>query len=119
MNDLWVRVALVAGALAVAAVISLIARRRASGKVRIIRASGLESGVYFFSASTCASCEQARAKLDSSVGIKGYTEFAWERDPETFSEYGVEQVPAVMVVDDAGRGRLFPGQPDRALRLGP
>jgi hypothetical protein len=115
MNDLWVRVALVAGALAVGSVISLIARRRASGTVRIIRASGLDSGVYFFSASTCASCEQARVKLDSSIGVEGYTEFAWERDPETFSVYGVELVPSVMVVDDAGRGRLYPGQPDRVL----
>jgi hypothetical protein len=115
MNDLWVRVALVAGALAVAAVITLIARRRASRKVRIVRAGGLDSGVYFFSASTCASCEQARVELDSSVGVAGYTEFAWERHPEIFSEYGVEQVPAVMVVDDAGRGRLYPGQPGGAL----
>lgn len=115
MNELWARVALVVGALALAAVISLIVRRRASAGIRSVKTRGMDSGFYFFSAETCATCEQARAKLDSSLGSDGYEEIAWEQHPEVFTEYGIDRVPAVMVVDDGGRGRLYFGQPDKAL----
>jgi hypothetical protein len=115
MNELWLRVALVAGALAITGVIIILMRRRAAVGVRNVSAGGLDSGVYFFSAATCATCEQARAKLDSTLGVDGYEEFTWEREPEAFAEYGVEQVPAVMVVDEGGRGRVYRGQPDHAM----
>jgi hypothetical protein len=115
MNDLWVRLAVVAGALAVAGLIALITRRRTTAGVRTVRARDLAAGVYFFSSVTCGTCDQARTKLDSTLGADGYEEFAWERHPETFTELGVDQVPAVMVVDHGGRGRIYFGQPDRAL----
>jgi hypothetical protein len=115
MNELWLRVALVAGALAIAAVIALITRRRASKEVRTVRAESLGAGVYFFSAATCDTCERARVSLDSKLGAGGYTELAWERHPDVFAEHGVDQVPAVMVVDDSGRGRVYLGQPDLAV----
>lgn len=115
MNELWVRVALVAGALALAGVIALMVRRRATARVRTVKTRGLEAGVYFFSAATCATCEQARTKLDSSLGPDGYKEFAWEHHPQIFTEYDIDQVPAVMIVDDGGRGRIHFGQPDLAL----
>ena len=109
MNEFWVRVAVVAGALAVAGVIISITRRRATVGVRTVSAGQLDAGVYFFSAETCATCEQARAKLDSTLGVGGFEEFTWEREPEAFAAYGVEEVPAVMVVDESGRGRVYLG----------
>jgi hypothetical protein len=115
MNELWLRVALVAGALVIAGVIAMITHRRAIEGVRVVRVTHLDPGVYFFSSASCSTCEQARAKLDSALGGSGYTEFAWEQHPETFAEYGVDQVPAVMMVDDARRGRISFGQPELAL----
>ncbi|HEX6299124.1 MAG TPA: hypothetical protein VF148_01505 [Acidimicrobiia bacterium] len=115
MNELWVRVALVTGALAIAGVIALVRHRHVRAGVHTVNARSLDAGVYFFSSATCATCVQARAKLDSALGGKGYREFAWESEPDAFTQYGVDQVPAVMVVDDGGRGRVYPGQPDRAL----
>lgn len=115
MNELWVRVALVAGALAIAGVIALIRHRHARTGVHTVDAKSLDAGVYFFSSATCATCVQARAKLDSALGGTGYREFAWENEPDAFTRYGVEQVPALMVVDEGGRGRVYLGQPDRAL----
>lgn len=115
MNEIWARVALVGGALVIVGLIALIRHRHVRSGVRSVAGTGLGAGVYFFSAASCATCARARAKLDSALGVKGYEEFAWESDPETFTEYGIEQVPAVMVVDDGGRGRVYLGQPDRAL----
>lgn len=115
MSELWLRVAIVGGALAVAGLIASITRRRAAKATRTVQTVHLEAGVYFFSAATCATCERARARLDSKLGASGYTEFAWEHHPDVFSEYGVDQVPAVMVVNHEGKGRLRFGQPERAL----
>lgn len=115
MSELWLRVAIVGGALVVAGLIALITRTRAANAIRTVRAEHLEAGVYFFSATTCETCERARDRLDSKLGASGYTEFAWEHHPDVFSEYGVDQVPAVMVVNHEGRGSLRFGQPDRAL----
>jgi hypothetical protein len=39
----------------------------------------------------------------------------WEREPEQFEALGIEAVPAVLVVDESGNGRLYPGQPPRTL----
>ncbi|MGH3649714.1 MAG: hypothetical protein ACRDU9_03320, partial [Acidimicrobiia bacterium] len=57
----------------------------------------------------------ARRKLDAFLGEGGYREMAWEREPVRFDELGIDSVPAVLVVGEGGRGRLYPGQPDRAL----
>jgi hypothetical protein len=117
MSELWVRVALVAGVLAIAGATALIGRRRARQVVRIVRAPDLDPGFYFFSSTSCTTCDQARAKLDTTLGPGEYKEFVWEEHPEAFTEYSVDQVPALMVVDDSGRGRLHLGQPDPALVL--
>ena len=117
MNDVWLRAALVAGALVIAGLIALISRRGANARVQIVQGTSLDPGIYFFSSATCATCEQARAMLDSKLGPKGYAELAWERHPEVFTRHGVEKVPAVMIVDDAGRGRIRFGVPDRAWVL--
>lgn len=51
----------------------------------------------------------------AALGETGFTEYVWEDDPGVFSELGIDAVPAVLVVGEDGRGRLYPGQPDRAL----
>lgn len=117
MNDVWLRAALVAGALVIAGLIALISRRRANARVHTVLGTNLDPGIYFFSSATCATCEQARAILDSQLGPKGYEELAWENHPEVFTEHRVEKVPAVMIVDDAGRGRIRFGVPDGAWVL--
>lgn len=119
MDEIWVRLGLVVGVLAVAGCVILIQRARARRPIRTVEVAGKAPGVYFFSSSTCATCEQARDKLDARLGTNGYTEYAWEDDPGPFGDFDVDAVPAVVILEEGGRGRLYPGQPDRALsRLG-
>ncbi len=116
MDEVWARAGLVAGALAVAGVVVLIQRSRARQTVRRVAATGLEPGVYLFTSTTCSSCIRARETLEAGLGEGRFRELAWEEASQTFEELGVDAVPAVMVVDGRGRGRIYPGQPDRALR---
>ncbi len=119
MDEVWARVGLVIGALAVAACVILIQRWRTRRPVRTVEVADAAPGVYFFSSSTCATCEQAREKLDARLGEDAYTEYAWENDPGPFADFDVDAVPSVVVLEEGGRGRLYPGQPDKALsRLG-
>ena len=119
MDEVWARVGLVIGALAVAACVTLIQRWRTRRPIRTVEVTGTAPGVYFFSSSTCPTCEQAREKLDARLGEEGYTEHAWENDPGPFSDFDIEAVPTVVILEEGGRGRLYPGQPDKALsRLG-
>jgi mono/diheme cytochrome c family protein len=116
MDEIWVRIGLVAGALIVAGAVTAVLRARARQRpVREVDAAEFEPGVYLFASSTCASCHMARVKLDAALGVDGYVEMAWERDPGVFTALEVEAVPAVMIVSAGGRGRIFPGQPDKAL----
>ncbi len=119
MDEIWARVGLVAGALAVAGAVILIQRWRARRSIRAVEVTDAAPGVYFFSSSTCPTCERARAKLDARLGKDGYTEYAWEEDPGPFGDFDVDAVPAVAILEEGGRGRLYPGQPEKALsRLG-
>lgn len=119
MDEIWVRVAIIATVVALAVGTAIIQRRRALNPVRSVDARGLQAGIYFFSSITCATCTQAREKLDSVLGSNGYTEIAWEKDADQFERLGVDAVPAVVIVDEGGRGRLYPGQPDEALESRP
>lgn len=119
MDEIWARVGLVAGALAVAGSVILIQRWRARRPIRTVEVADAAPGIYFFSSSTCPTCEQARARLDARLGNDGYTEYAWEDDPGPFGDFDVDAVPAVVILEEGGRGRLYPGQPDKAIsRLG-
>jgi hypothetical protein len=120
MDEVWVRVAVLVGVLAVAAGTAAGLRWRRRRPVRPIEVAGLRAGVYFFSSASCATCATARATLDARLGESGYTEFAWEDDASVFTSLEVDAVPAVVVLDEAGRGKLYAGQPDRVLaRLDP
>ena len=116
MDEVWVRVALVAGALAVAGVVVLAQRLRARPSVRTVVETGLAPGVYLFTSATCSSCAQARQTLQTELGEDRFCEFAWEEGSATFDQLGIDAVPAVLVVEPGGGGTVFPGQPDRALR---
>lgn len=119
MDDIWARVTVVAGTLLMGMLITLVIRVRARRPEVEFEALPLGAGVYFFSSTTCPTCENARTKLNAHLGEEGYTEFVWDEQPRRFVELGVEVVPAVLVVTDSGRARLYPGQPERALaRLG-
>jgi hypothetical protein len=116
MDEVWGRLGLVAGALLLAGVTTMILRRGKTGSTRQVPATGLAAGTYLFSSTACPTCRSARDKLVDRVGEAGFEEFVWEQDPGLFSDLGVEAVPAVLVVGDHGSGMLYPGQPDRALR---
>ena len=119
MDEIWARVGLVTGALAVAACVISIQRWRARRPVRTVDVAAKAPGIYFFSSSACPTCDRAREKLDVRLGENGYIEHAWENDPEPFVDFEVDAVPAVVILEEGGRGRLYPGQPDKALsRLG-
>ena len=115
MDDIWPRIGLIAVVLAVAASIALLQRRRALDPVKSLNAPGFDAGVYFFSSGNCATCDRARETLLQTLGRDGYAEISWETGPGHFANLQIDAVPAVMIVDDRGRGRLYPGQPDKVL----
>jgi len=92
------------------------ARRESRRPVRAIPTGDLATGVYLFTSEGCATCDSARSKLIDSVGEGEYTELVWEREPERFDALAVDAVPSVLIVDQTGHGRLYPGHPRRALR---
>jgi hypothetical protein len=114
MDEVWLRVLLVSTVFLVAAGIAMFRRRRPP--VRTIRSLDLAGGVYLFTSDGCETCATARAKLEESLGHGKFSEVTWEREPEHFEALGIEAVPAVLVVDESGNGRLYPGQPPRTLR---
>lgn len=119
MNEIWVRLALIVGALGVALVVTLILRSRATGSPRQLESTGLIAGVYLFTSSSCPDCRPAYRKLTERLGEE-FVEMNWEREPGVFHDVGVVAVPATLIVDADGSGTLFPGQPDKALtQLGP
>lgn len=115
MDDLWARVGLAVGALVVAGIAVMVQRFRARQPVETIAHTGLRRGVYLFSSSGCATCRQARERLQATLGASGYVEFSWEKHAEQFHQVGVDAVPSVLLVGEDGGGRLYPGQPERAL----
>lgn len=115
MDEILARVGLVGGALVVAGAVALILRRRSRAPELDRDVPGFAAGLYLFSSTTCSTCESARNKLTAALGEHGFTEFVWEEEPQVFSDLEIAAVPAVLVVAEAGRGRLYPGQPDEAL----
>lgn len=120
MDDIWIRLGLIAGAVAVAAASVLVLRSRATETKRTLVETGLQPGVYFFSSSECPDCSHTRQALSGSLGEQGYVELRWEDDPEVFRRLSVDAVPATLVVSADGSGTLWPGGAEPALEsLGP
>lgn len=115
MDDLAVRVALVAAAMGLALVTAWYMQRRDRRPGRAVADPGLPPGFYFFSSRNCDTCRSARAMLDRRLGAGGYAEYEWEQHPGIFQRLAVDEVPALMVVGERGGARLFAGRLDVAL----
>ena len=115
MDEVWARLGLIAGALLVALVVTLVLRARARGAPQRLESTGLEAGIYYFSSASCPDCRSVRRKLTEALGESGFLEFNWEQQPGVFHDLSVDAVPATLVVNTDGSGTLYPGQPDRAL----
>ena len=116
MDEFWLRVGLVAAAFLLVGTIAIWQRARGRRMpIRNVSSADLGPGIYFFSSATCPTCARARDKLDQTLGEEAYIELRWEEEPGPFAEVGVDAVPAVLIVGASGEGRLFPGQPERAL----
>ena len=120
MDEVWVRLGLIGGALLVAAASTVALRTRSSGKKRAVPETGLQPGIYFFSSSACPDCSRARRVLNDSLGNEGFVEISWEADPGVFHRLDVDAVPATLIVEADGSGTLWPGKAERALEsVGP
>ena len=120
MSDIWLRLSLIAGALAVAAIAAVILRSRMTGRPRLIEATGLEPGVYLFTSAACPDCSSARRILVDELGEEGFVELRWEQEPGAFHRLGIDAVPATAIVSRDGSATLWPGRPDDALNsIGP
>ena len=115
MDDVVARLALIGGALLVAAATTALIRRRTNRAPRRIDSTNLRAGIYFFSSTACPDCRSARRTLESTLGENGYAEFSWEENPGLFHDLGVDAVPATLVVNVDGTGTLWAGKPDAAL----
>jgi hypothetical protein len=115
MSDVWVRLILVAGALVVVLVVTLLLRGRSGVRPIPIEAAGLGPGVYLFSSSACLDCAPARRAIEQALGATGFVEIRWEEAPGVFHDLGIGAVPATVVVWVDGSAMLFPGMPEEAL----
>lgn len=117
MSEPWARVAVVAGALALAGMIVVWRRIRSRRAARDVPTGSLEPGIYLFTSSSCPTCESARDRLRRQVGEEGFEELSWESHPDIFIDSGVDAVPALVVVRSSGLARLYPGASERAVAL--
>jgi hypothetical protein len=120
MSEVWLRIGLIAGALAVAALATVVLRSRMTGKPKVLEVTGLEAGIYLFTSAACPDCSLARETLVDELGESGFVELSWEQHPGVFRRLDVDAVPATAIVGADGAGTLWPGRPEAALKsLGP
>lgn len=99
-EDILLRFFVVA-AVAVAAVGVAVFSRRGRGLIRrSIEMPGYGPGLVFFSSSTCASCAQMRDHLKAWPDV---AEVTYEAAGGDFPS-AIDRVPALALLDDAGRG---------------
>jgi hypothetical protein len=116
MDDLWIRILVVAiGVVVVASFAGF--RRRAGSGARTLAHTGLTPGVYLLTSRSCGDCETARRLIGEQVGRDGYTEVEWELEPGLFQDLGIGAVPGTLVVDEDGAARWHEGVP-RHLETG-
>lgn len=114
MNDIVLRLLVVAAVVAVAAAIAWVIRRvRTPPHPRVIVDEvGERPGVVLFTSTTCPTCKDAIAELESH-GI-AFREVTNDLEPGRFETWGVAAVPLTVVVDaDGGVVRTFSGVPRR------
>ena len=115
MDEIWIRIGLVATAFVIAALVIGLVRLRHRRAPRRIESTGLETGVYLFTSETCADCGPVRDQMKTALGVDGFVELSWDGQPGVFESLGITAVPATLVVVDDGSGTLWPGPADRAL----
>lgn len=115
MSEVWLRIGLIAGVLALAALVTVILRSRMTGRPKVLEATGLEPGIYLFTSAACPDCSSARSTLIEELGEAGFVELSWEQEPGVFHRLDVDAVPATALVADDGSGTLWPGRPEPAL----
>jgi len=116
MSEIWLRLAVVAGAVLVAVALGSVLRAMRRDRPMVIDPGDLRPGVYLFSSRECLDCEPSRDQLVDALGSDGFVEVKWEEEPERFREHGITGVPATIVVGDDGSGTLIPGAPGAAVR---
>lgn len=114
MSEVWLRIAIIAGAVLVIVVVVAFMRPRRSGEIGG-STSGMAPGVYLFTSGTCADCVPAREQLLEKLGPGGFHEIEWEQDPDAFTRAGIDVVPCTVVVGLDGSATSFPGMPDPAF----
>jgi hypothetical protein len=120
MNEVWLRIGLIAGALAVAALATVVLRSRMTGRPRALEVTGLEPGIYLFTSAECPDCSSARMTLIDELGETGFVELRWEQEPGVFQRLDVDSVPATAIVGADGSATLWPGRPTDVLKsIGP
>jgi len=115
MDDVWLRLAIVVGVVAISLIIVIVMRRPPAASDDV-DSGGLDPGTYLFTSSTCADCVGARALLEDTLGSGGYIEIEWENEPGLFAQLGIDAVPCTVVVGDDGAASVQPVMPDQALR---
>lgn len=115
MSEVWLRLAIVAGLVLISAVGIVALRSRHLDKAAV-DAGNLAPGVYLFTSSTCADCAGARVRLEDILGVSGFVEIEWEKEPGLFAGLGIDVVPCTVVVGSDGSASVSPGMPDRALK---
>ncbi len=116
MDEIWVRLALLIGVVAVSLAVAWFLRRRSRGPVRRLSTATLAPGIHFFSSATCATCDGARQELAGAVGPAGFTEHEWSTSQALFAELSIDAVPAALVVEKGGQATLYSGDVAPALR---
>ena len=116
MSEIWLRLALVSGAVLVAVAVGSLLRAMGQDRSIVIDPGDLRPGVYLFSSRECLECDPSRDQLVDALGADGFIEVRWEEEPERFREHGIDSVPVTIVVGDDGSATLIPGAPGAAAR---
>ncbi|MGA7096614.1 MAG: thioredoxin family protein [Acidimicrobiia bacterium] len=113
MSEVLTRLALILGAVAVTAVITLALRTRQRSPEKDVE---LPPGIYLFSSATCADCVIARDRLVGELGEVGFVEYSWEEEPALFTEMAIDVVPTTLVVRSDSTIERVAGDPVNLLR---
>jgi hypothetical protein len=115
VNDLSLRLVVIAGVLALVAAIVMFLRLKDRAPSRPLGRVALDPGIYLFSSAACADCHAARERLQHALGPQRFVEYTWESDPAVFESLSIDRVPCSVSVDQERRATLWIGQPDRMI----